>query len=694
MRKFLTAALLLAIALSFCFAVTETSDSDATAGGVLIFEVNGLGDDDGVSIKNYGTSDVDLKGYRVADSPDKKKEGYLLFESQYVLHPGDVVTVVVKDLDGSKFTHRYDTLVPGERGLKSVGSFVLSNSGDDVYLIKETSTGSETIVDAFCYGGKKIDDSTLWTGEPFKTKKNCFFERKDVDTNSASDWFNFKVGWTNISFDPDMEMSATVTPFLFPESGGIPIYEELEKAEKSVKISVYQLLSKDVIGLLDQLSKKGVQVSILLEDDVSTPVTVNHALAEIRTLVDDGCDVRIIEYGERYLYVHSKYCIIDDETVIITSENWTVDNLNRNVVEDPTKGKGNRGWGVIIESPQYAAFMSNVFENDFDKSYGDVHDFTELKTISGATVSYETSSTLYPTSSFTCTITPVLSPDSSWDATLYYIDNAKTRVYSQQQSLSPSYSDVTTESPIKHMADKAKQGLDVRFILNSATEEKEAQQDVQNINTTSYIKAANMKKPYVHNKGVVCDDTVLVSSVNWTDTSFTSNRESCVAIHSKGVADYFANAFIKDFDRNYTYSGLKVTFSEIKDNYDKAGDITISVNVDQEGTFTYEWDLDGQKKTTSIPRAVFNVSDGKHTITVTVSGDGMTPGSASASFSVGSSSGGDDDKDKSGIMDNLDKYKMYLIPAIVILLALLGLGAKSMSGGNKKKSSKKGGKKR
>ena len=45
-------------------------------------------------------------------------------------------------------------------------------------------------------------------------------------------------------------------------------------------------------------------------------------------------------------------------------------------------------------------------------------------------------------------------------------------------------------------------------------------------------------------------------------------------------------------------------------------------------------------------------------------------------------------------MDNLDKYKMYLIPAVVILLALLGLGAKSMSGGNKKKSSKKGGKKR
>ncbi len=355
-------------------------------------------------------------------------------------------------------------------------------------------------------------------------------------------------------------------------------------------------------------------------------------------------------------------------------------------------GKGNRGWGAIVESTDYALFMKNIFLNDFDKSYGDVHDFNDLKTVSGKTLTYVAPTSLYDTTSYSCTVTPVVSPDSSWDATIYYIDESDFRVYAENQSLTNSYSDMSTESPIKHMAERAKDNVDVRFILNSDTDTEDAIRNVENINTSSYIKAATMKKPYVHNKGLIGDDTSFVSSVNWTATSLTSNRESCVAIHSKEISDYFASFFEADFARNYSYKGLTVKISELQSTYDEAGTITVTADVEQEGTFSYEWNLDGVKKTTDVKRTTFEVKDGSHTLTVTVTDSENNTGYATADFKVGKSTPSDETSDKSfNLQEIVEKIKPYIIPIIVIIIGLFAAIIKSSTG---KKKKKKGGKKR
>ena len=678
MRRFLALSLVLASLLFGCCVISETDA--ANTDGVLLYEVNPNGDDEGISLHNYGSVTIDLKGYSVADAPSLSSgEGSLTFTKKLELSPGESITIVKdKDVEGSTFVNRHTTYEYGENGIQSDKPMNLANNGDDIYLFKDG-----TIIDAFCYGDKTITDESFWTGGSFKIKSGCFPVRKNVDTNTPSDWTNYKAGWTQLYFDPDYKIDALVTPFTFPESGGIPVYDALSKAKDSVYLSVYILGSENAVALLDELVKKGVDVNILLEQTMVKPVTVTHTDASIRTLIDDGANVKYIDYNGRYEFVHSKYCVIDDSTVIITSENWTKENLNGIVVENPSTGKGNRGWGAIVESTEYATYMKDVFLNDFDDSYGDVHQFSP--SVKGKTLTYTPSTYTYETTTYSATITPVVSPDSSWDATLYYIDEAEYRLYSQQQSLTNSYSDISKESPIKHMADVAAgTGADTRFILCL---DNDAPTNVENINSTSLIKACTMNKPYLHNKGLISDDTVFVSSVNWTDTSLTSNRESCIAIHSEDIADYFASFFEYDFERNYTYDGLTVVFSDLKTKYDAPGEIAVTAKVSQDGDFTYEWTLDGNTLSSNISRAVMDVEPGTHTITVKVT-DGIAEGSKTESFEVAEKS-----SDDSGMGSIIEKIKPYLIPIIIVILGLLGITVKGSSG-KKSKKKKSGGKKR
>ena len=677
MRSLLAVLLLLALSAA---ALAAAYDADGAETGVLLYEVNVYGDDEGISLHNYGSSAIDLKGYTISDYPQPgKKEGYISFESSLKIPAGGTITVAKTKLGvSSQFLDRYPTYYDGDKGIKYNSSFALANDGDDLYLIH-----SGKIVDSFCFGKTTITDDGLWTGESFTTKKGCFAVRVSTG-HDASSWYNYQVGHTNLAFDPDLKIDAKVSPFLMPESGGIPIYNALSAAKESVYITMYELTAANVYALLCDLEKRGVDVTVLLERSPLGYSSLSSDAKKMKALEDAGGEVMFIGGdSDRFTYVHAKYSVIDGKTVVITSENWVTDNLNGKTVTDPEDGKGNRGWGAIIESKEYASFMMDVFANDSDRSYGDVFDFEDvIVNVDAAKLSYSSPTVTYDLKTYNAKVTPILSPDNSWDATLYYIDNAKDRVYSEQQSLTDSYANVSTESPIRHMAQQAGSGLDVRFILSSTNDTEKVLNQIEKINVSSHIKAAAMNKPYVHNKGLICDDTVLVSSVNWTSSSFQNNRETCAAIHSHEVAEFFASAFLMDFDRNYGYSGLDVTITEL--TVDKDYQVTAGVTVRQEGTFTYQWDIDGTKKTTSAPRTVMKTTEGKHTLTVTVSSPDGSTGFATKEFGKDvpqddptEPDSPSDPEQKTGIFDSL---KEYLIPIAIMIVCLIAAAIKMLGG--------------
>jgi Phosphatidylserine/phosphatidylglycerophosphate/cardiolipin synthases and related enzymes len=593
------------------FDLSDGADNDA----LLLYEVSPRGAE-GFSLYNYGTGTVDLKDYSVTDG-----EGTLTFTG-ITVEPQSRVTIVNRIDPDTYFTNRDRTYVLNSDKVIQTKSFALNDNGDDIYLFK-----GNTLVDAFCYGNKTAD--TGWSGPPVAISSSKYFLRvAPIDTNTASDWILTQPGLTNFSFDPSLSYDAVVTPFTFPESNGGPIYKALENARSEILISIYQLTSPNLVALLCDLEKRTVghiDVRILLEGDVfgydmSTELTL------MKSITDAGGEVLLINSQasgnyERYAFVHNKYAIIDSEKVIITSENWTTANMGTS--------KANRGWGAVIESTEYASFMTNVFNNDTKQEYGDVWALNEfypsLKPYSGNLTYSPVPS--YDTVSFNAKVTPLLSPDNSYVSQKYYMDNAKYRIFSEQLDFG-SFSSLNNSSPVSWMSEASERGVDSRFILDasmSGSKEENASQ-ISLINATTGIKAVTINGgpgfSTTHNKGIIIDDTVWLGSVNWTGNSFSNNRETAVLIDSPEVTEYFMEYFMEDWNANYKfdYEGALSVISN-KDRITEEGYVTFTISGPMDESYTWDVYGNGDLRHSQTNRIVCeNLIPGTYTMKITRDG--------------------------------------------------------------------------
>ncbi|MCL1811752.1 MAG: phospholipase D-like domain-containing protein [Methanomassiliicoccaceae archaeon] len=622
------------IAISFLLLSPILFIGDASSGddteNILLYEVQPYGSYEGVSIFNYGSAEVNLKGWSLTD-----REGTLAIVKDLRIGPGTRLTFVKAIDPNDWFSGRESVIAFNDGRIQKSGSFILADAGDDVYLYR-----GNVLIDAVCYGNKTADAG--WIGDPVKMPSGKYLLRTGPnDTDSLSDWVSTKPGVTNYFFDPDLFFDADVTPFSFPESGGAPIFKEMEKAEKEILISIYLLSSVQLVALLCDLAENGVSVRVLIEGDMLGDNGFGTELTLMRSLVDAGGEVCLINDPvpgnfERYTYVHNKYAVIDERTVILTSENWTQSNLS---MDEPSSS--NRGWGVVMESTDLAMYFKNIFLNDADQRYGDVHSLLDyspgVKPYSG-TLTYSGEPSSYETATFEARVMPVLSPDNSHSALRYFIDNAETRVYSQQMDLGSSYRALSDKSPLKWMSDAADRGADARLILDATFNKKTTEEIVDGINVTTNIKALAVSGRasvfgMTHNKGVVIDDLVWVASVNWTENSFMNNREAAVLIDSPDVAEFFAGLFVDDWGVNkhtIEEEGLEITMEELSLDEENLYAFTVSGPI----VTTYKWDVlgNGEIRTSSINKIVCrDLPSGTYTLTVTMDG---TDHSASLTYTA------------------------------------------------------------
>ena len=239
-------AVLIVVIVPVC--MTDSVDADAPD-GLLIQQVNPK-ECEGVAVHNYGSTAVDMKDYIIADMPQTtgSKEGTLIFAESIIVQPGETLVLASERKDGNFFSNQDNVRIYDGEGadpaIVKSKNFSLANSGDDVYLFKNGE-----IVDAVVYGTAKIEDKPYWNGPSVNLRYDLPFERYNgKDTDSAADWAI--VGTKHYDFDSSLRYDATVTPFLFPESGGIPILQQLQAAEKSICIEMYQLMNANVYALL------------------------------------------------------------------------------------------------------------------------------------------------------------------------------------------------------------------------------------------------------------------------------------------------------------------------------------------------------------------------------------------------------------------------------------------------------------
>ncbi len=593
---------------------------------------------EGVAVTNYGNDDINLKDYFLSDG-----EGTVKFTEDIILKGSETVFILKAEPESWACIENY--VIHGEKGV-TAKNFTLSDSGDDIMLMK-----GEVVIDTFVYGNVTATEG--WNGDSFqKIAKKHFASRISIiDTDSAKDWSVVIPGRSDFRMPEGFE--AEVTPFVFPESKGIPLKNALYEAESTIDISVYLLTDSDVVSSLIHAMNGKVAVRILLEGSPAGGISATERTA-MSTLKSWGADIRFISSEDgykRYDYLHSKYAVIDGNKVIVTSENWTESSFT-----------SNRGWGAVIESEGYAEYMESVFESDFSGTY-DIVKFEDLypKEKKGSYGKYIPSKTEFE--SYNATVTPVLSPDFSYDAMRDFMQSAEIRLYSEQLEVEYEWID-GEDNPIQWMISSEADSrllIDVTFDSDEDADEK----DGYGIRDTlkeydSVAVRTSLMDNMLHNKGIIADDRVWIGSVNWSDTSLNGNREVAVIVDSKEIADLYAEYFITDWG---TESADDVVI-----------DVKITGNMTEGNTFmidasqsfapesaVYEWDIDGDGYIDrSGKRIALNLSAGTYDIVLRVT-DGNDAYQHTETVTV------------TGGMADINFIPLKYIPIIVLCVAVLAV---------------------
>ncbi len=142
-------------------------------------------------------------------------------------------------------------------------------------------------------------------------------------------------------FHPD------ITAIFSPEDGG-EILSLIDGARGSIDMEMYVLSSRDVVESLERARERGVEVRIIIERDVVGGE--NDAI--FRELSAKGFRIRYA--SESFKLTHSKFIIIDGETLLVGSHNLSNSALFKN-----------REASVVIRDAPAVGDFKAVFENDW-----------------------------------------------------------------------------------------------------------------------------------------------------------------------------------------------------------------------------------------------------------------------------------------------------------------------------------------
>ncbi|WP_410513458.1 phospholipase D-like domain-containing protein [Paenibacillus sp. BR2-3] len=463
---------------------------------------------------------------------------------------------------------------------------VFSNTGGQVQL----KNGS-TIVDGLLYGST-ASTCTCWSGSQIPTVSAGVIMVRDrmestglwEETDSAADWNGLRVYEAGQSrFDiASFTYTGNVTTYTSPDSSYNAVTNLFNSATTSIDLNIYEFQSTFLMNTLKQALARGVQVRVFAEGqpvggltDQSKYVSqqIVNAGGQVRYIISDTANQRF----KRYRFDHAKYAIVDGTKVALQSENF------KSTGTPTTNSYGNRGWGIIINNVDFANYVKNVFNTDWNVLFKDSYPYTPGTAYGEPTAGF-VPDTSNPSGSYaapfasqtftgTMKVTPVFAPDSTFlkeKAIIGMMRNATTSLYVEQLYIHKHWGASATGTPqsdpniyLEEVIAAARRGVAVKVILDSAfldpTDSRDNTHTVQYINNIASTEGLNMSAKLinltsthlekVHNKGIIADSNkVLVSSINWSENSPMNNREAGVIVENASVGAYYENIFMWDWN--------------------------------------------------------------------------------------------------------------------------------------------------
>ena len=464
-----------------------------------------------------------------------------------------------------EYHHDANTSIPQMIYEKTI---YFSNNGETITL-KDSYNHT---IDAIHYGNTHLNCS-FWQETPIPLPKTGeILLRKTtnyqyIDTNTSKDWGHprsYRIGQSRFSFQ-SINCTGNVTTFVSPDCSYNAIKNELDQAEESIYINIYEIAHPDLCNTLIDALRRKVSVTLFIEGGPIGGMSDEQRLF-LHRISNYGANIRCIKNNNeknifsRYAFDHAKYIIIDNHTTIVESCNW----MQTGVPTDTDSG--NREWGIIIKNKTLAAIFLMVFMDDYNPKRADSISFQQLNLSLPPTTflkkhdyyGYYQPSFKPKTIQDNCTILPVFSPDNSKQAICSLIESAKSTIYVQQLYIYKNW-DNTINPFVEALVNKSEQGLEVKVILNYNPRYDSTNIKINETKTYLQNNGINVKLFYtnwslftnIHNKGIIVDNkSTLISSINWNENSVMNNREAGIIVTNNEIAQYYANVFFTDWQLN------------------------------------------------------------------------------------------------------------------------------------------------
>lgn len=211
------------------------------------------------------------------------------------------------------------------------------------------------------------------------------------DTDSVADWLNAPVdawagrpvfpGWQMSRFAMPARDAGALTLALAPDGSHALVAQSFEQALRSIDIESFTF---EHAGLGLQLARKvaqGVRVRVLLDGappgGLSTQTLwICAQLHAARRIGDAQSGCRFMRsdaaqhISNRYRFLHAKFVILDDQALIVSSENFGPRGMPD---DDPADGTlGHRGALIRLDAPALVARAREIFAADADLAQRDV----------------------------------------------------------------------------------------------------------------------------------------------------------------------------------------------------------------------------------------------------------------------------------------------------------------------------------
>lgn len=348
--------------------------------------------------------------------------------------------------------------------------------------------------------------------------------------------------------------AADVTTFLSPDNS-YPVLEEFLEDSKNLYIASYTFTSPFIMDELLAI-EENVNITILVEK--SPAGGLPEESKKIFCKLEEN-NIPVFLYNGSLRFMHAKYIIKDKKSVLLSTENFGEDGF-------PKKNNhGNRGWGLVVEDENTAIDFLDIYLEDLSNSDKFSCPLTDYK------IEYEEESgnynPIFDSNSYSDqSVQTIFAPD----AVLPIIEmmNSAKKSINVEQFYIYRYWDGKENPFLEALIDRAREGIDVKILLDSYWYNTEESDPNSNFHTTDYINEIAKKEnlslearlidlnslglEILHTKGVIVDnEKVLVSTINWNENSPKNNREVGIIVSGR-AAEYFVEAF------NYDWAGKRI----------------------------------------------------------------------------------------------------------------------------------------